>query len=175
MGSRSVVAAVLGLLLTGCGPPADEGPELDAGALTEAWGCGHGFAVGTRDQDVALLIHLSPDGETAYRDTGDLERTVDLPDPAWNAEVRIGRRLFSEWCDDVAGPPELAPVVEETWEVTGGLILIGDRTPPRSPHACDGATATARLAGLEVTPPDGEPLLVGDLRLVNDGWGCFAG
>jgi hypothetical protein len=170
MGSRSSWAAALVLVLAACGTPAPKGPTFDVADLTEAHPCGHGFAVGTPEQDVAFLLYLwSGDFEADV--AGDFDRTVELPTAHWDAEVQVGERLFGNWCNDVTAPPEVEPVVAETWRVTGGLLTLEEGTPPR----CDGGSFTATLEGLEVTPPDGEPTVVGDLELRNDGWGCFAG
>lgn len=38
-----------------------------------------------------------------------------------------------------------------------------------------GTSVTAEVEGLEVRRPDGSAVLVGDVRIVNDCWGCFAG
>lgn len=171
------VVLVIALITTGCwspfADPSDEAPPLEASALTETWGCGHGFAVSNPEQDVGLLLHLRLEDDPNMRraSRGEFDRTVRLPDPDWHTEVQRGQRLFSEWCDDVAGPPELAPVVEETWDVTGGLLTLEAGTPPQ----CGEGSFSASLEDLEVTPPDGEPIEVGDLELRNDGWGCFAG
>lgn len=170
MGSRSCRVAALALVLAACGTPTADGPTLDASDLTEAHPCGHGFAVGTSQQDVALLLYLRS-GDREADIAGDFDRSVELPTAHWDAEVQVGERLFGNWCNDVAAPPEVEPVVAETWPVTGGLLTLEEGTPPR----CDGGSFTATLEGLEVTPPDGEPIEVGDLHLANDGWGCFAG
>lgn len=187
MAVRPRVVVAIALLLASCGTPTAgpegaEGPVLDAATLTERWGCGHGFAVSTPQQDVGLLLHLSLEDDTNMRraSRGEFDRTVELPHPDWRAEVQIGRRLFSEWCHDVAGPPDEAPVVQEIWEVTGGLLQLEDGTLPRCggddpTGAWQSSVVTATLEGLEVTPPDGEPIAVGDLELRNDGWGCYAG
>lgn len=130
--------------------------------LTEMWGCGYGFHASDAGQTVGLQLWTdAPPADGA---------TVVLPDPAWDAELQVGERLFANWCTDL--PTEPDPQVDETWPVVGGTMVV---TVPPGPGLCSRSTATATITGLTVEAPDGGTVTLTDLALTNDGWGCFAG
>lgn len=163
---RCAVAAAAAVVTVGCGTAPD--PDAVASAdLTVPYGCGYGFHLGSADQDVHLAI--SPDRETAEAELPIAE--IELPDAAWTAEVRLGTDLFATWCDDVIRPEDPTPSVTARWPVTGGRVVLDGDPPP----ACGDGPYRARVEGLEVTPPDGDPIALGDLDLINEAWGCFAG
>lgn len=149
--------------------PVDEGERLRA-ALTDHRGCGYGFHLGSIEQDLRLDLWLSIGWAAGVG--GAFERQVELPHPDWRSELRRGRNLFADWCDDVAGP--VRPVIEEVWAVTGGTLTVQDGELPECGYPPDGK-ATATLERLEVTPPGREPILIGDFELLNGGWGCIPG
>lgn len=157
-----MLLAVLGLVIVSC---ASEASQADGPDLTEAHGCGHGFYVSDLEQTTGLVI--------TYRDReGAMEGRVapnsDL-DVAWDAELQRGTNLFANWCDDVIEPGEPTPEIEETWDVTGRIEVTG------LPGAGECGPASAELTDVVATGPDGEELVIGDLSVVNEAWGCFAG
>lgn len=152
------------------GPPASI-PTTDPEApfaladLTEPYGCGFGFQVGNDDQTIGLFVTTGGGyGEPPSEDSVDLA-TEDGP---WSAEIRFGRDLFANWCDDVIEPGEPEPFVGATWTVTAGTLTITQ---------ADAATSQATLeaTGLVAADADGNEYEVGDITVVNTSWGMFAG
>ncbi len=132
--------------------------------LSQAWGCGVGFAVSSEDQHVALMIHL--------RDmSDDVEVPVSLPEERWVAEVVIGKHLMTQWCDDAIESWEPQRLAVASWALTGGELAF---TPPSTAGCAAGVPVTATLTGIRVQTSTGEVEL-NDLNLVNDAYGCFAG
>ncbi len=146
----------------------DPGPSesgLAAVELTDDLGCGYGFAVVDKDETTLLGVY-------GVGDARKLGRTVSLPDPAWEAEVRVGTHLAANWCNDVIMEPQAE--TDETWEIVEGTLEFVGEIPP-----VDGASAEqpvrAELTGVVVESPDGEQVELGDLSLTNSSWGFFAG
>jgi hypothetical protein len=143
---------------TGGAEPTDP-PEL-----SDTYGCGHGFYLGAPDQSAGLfLISQSGFGEAVPAGTH------QLPTDAWVSELQFGSDLFANWCDDVLEPGEPEPVTDEVWRVSGTLEITS--LPPGG--ECGPATGvlTAAVARNEV----GDEIVLGDIDLHNDSWGCFAG
>ena len=85
-------------------------------SFSEPWGCGWGFYATTADRTAAL--ELSNEG--ALPPPGPM--TVTLPDPAWRAEVHLGRNLLTVDC---AGQDLMRnPAPTEIWRVEGGTLEI---------------------------------------------------
>lgn len=136
--------------------------------VTEHHPCGFGFTAATADQHAALLV--SPTTGTGLGGAPE-GGSITLPDPGWNAMLRVGTDLMSNWCDDVLEPDEPTPVWYAEWPVTAGSLQFA---PPDGP-GCDGAPITADLVNLVVTTTDGTDLSFPELSITNAAWGCFAG
>ena len=138
--------------------------QIGRAQLTEAWGCGTGFAISDADQTVGVVL--------TWEGSGAPPAQVQLPDPSWSAEVWVGTDLFASWCDDVLEPGEPTPRVDQRFDVTGGTLTIAD--PPPGAAACP-STVTAVARRLEVVLPDGSTTTFPELTITNDAWGCYAG
>ncbi len=159
---KEMFAITLVLALGAC---TDEtGPQ--ATDLTETYGCGYGFYVSDEAQSVGLFIQVA-DFEAAA--SGALPADSELDDPIWDARLDSGSDLFANWCDDVIEPGEPEPVVDESWDVTGSVRGL---TVPDTGQC---GTATAQITDIVATGPDGTEMHLGDLDVVNESWGCFAG
>ena len=154
---KLVLAAVV---LAGCAGAASTPPDL-----TDAYGCGHGFYLGTSDQTAGLFLLTNLDMTEGATASG----TFQVPGDEWTGELTFGRDLFSNWCDDVIEPGEPEPVVEETWPVEGVLQVVS------LPPGAQCGEARARLQQAVAIGSDGRRLDLGDIDLVNESWGCFAG
>lgn len=148
------------------GPVTDEPIEIDAAALTDSYGCGYLFAAGNADQTLRLVVGWSAG------DAPDLRSPVTFPSDRWTSTLDIGTDLFSNWCDDVMEANEPVPAVTESWEVVSGEMTI---SPTDADVNCRGATVSATLADVVVETPAGERVELGQLDLVNEFFGCFAG
>lgn len=146
------------------GGPGTATMTLDA--LTQPWGCGNGWAVSTSDQSVGLVIMPASAG-------ADLTATSELgPGGPWLVELRIGRDLFANWCDDVMEPGEPEPVVDRTFAgVSGTLTFVGEVPPDRVDCPL---TVEGDITDLVVTD-GGTTIELGSGRVTNSSWGCFAG
>jgi hypothetical protein len=133
--------------------------------LTVDHPCGHGFAKGSADQTISLVIFHT--GE--WTEIGpSLDEPVELgPTAEWSARISIGADLFANWCDDVIEEDEPTPRIDQEFTITQGT-LVGE---------VDGSFAQAKLTDVVAIPVDGsgEPVELPEIRLVNDGWGFFAG
>lgn len=135
--------------------------DVTLGALTEAHGCGYGFQAGRPDQRVGLFVGRSGGPAT--------DGVVTLPAPEWTVTLRFGEDLFANWCDDVmeAGEPE--PVVTEAWDVVEGRLEVA------VPAGGGQGPATLTATGLVAQRPDGALVPLGDITIVNEWYGTFAG
>ncbi|MEZ5165436.1 MAG: DUF6174 domain-containing protein [Acidimicrobiales bacterium] len=145
-------------------PPPENG--VDTAHLTEVYGCGWGFALGSESGDLALMIHTTE----AEPDT---TRPVTLPDSAWSAEITTGSDLFANWCNDVVDPTQPQPRVDARWTLTAGTLTFTDRID--TPRSCDGVDVHATLTGAVAESTDGQTVELEPIDLRNPGWGCFAG
>jgi hypothetical protein len=167
----SLLVAALGA----CGSDDDDGRGTDTGTrsgsglaavqLTDDLGCGYGFSVTDEDQETLLSVHRSADA-------GRVTRSVSLPDSGWDAEVRVGTNLAANWCSDLIMQPDA--MVTETWEVVEGTLEFVGEVPPVNGSAAD-QPVRAQLTGVVVESAGGERVELGDLSLVNESWGFFAG
>jgi len=157
-----VVAVVAGPACGGAGATAF--PDL--GRLSDDWGCGVGFARSDARQTMAVVIsHPGPLGpELLATPTA----TVTLPDPDWQAEVRVGRDLFANWCDDLVEPGEPTARIDRRWPLRSGTLEI------TLPTLADAGRAEGRLDGA-VVEVDGDERTLPSMRLTNAAWGRFAG
>jgi hypothetical protein len=85
------------------------------------------------------------------------------------SELQFGADLFANWCDDVLEPGEPEPVTDEVWRVSGTLDITS------LPAAGECGPAEGTLIGAVARTEDGDEIVLGDLDLQNDSWGCFAG
>jgi hypothetical protein len=141
-----------------------DGGTSEPPELTEEYGCGHGFYLGTPDQDAGLFV-ISQSGFGQEVPAG----THQLPSEAWVSELQFGADLFANWCDDVLEPGEPEPVTDEVWRVSGTLDITS------VPAAGECGPAEGTLIGAVARTEDGDEIVLGDLDLQNDSWGCFAG
>jgi hypothetical protein len=142
------------------------GAVMTLDALTESWGCGNGWAVSTADQTVGLLVMPSA-GD------GDLPASAAVaPGGPWTVELRFGRDLFANWCDDVVEPDEPEPAVDRTFTgVAGTLAFVG--AVPAERFDCP---QEVEVEATDLVVADGDTTIeLGSGRLVNTSWGCFAG
>ncbi len=142
------------------------GPAIvSASDLTVDHGCGHGFAKGSEDQTISLVVFHT--GE--WTEAGpSLDEPVELgPGSEWSARISIGADLFSNWCDDVIEEHEPTPRIDRNYTITQGT-LVGE---------VDGMFALGRLDNVVAIPDDGvgEVIELPSIQLTNDGWGFFAG
>jgi hypothetical protein len=140
--------------------------EIDPAVLQVDYPCGFGFAIGSIDQTLGLYLHASG------FDVPDVSKPIELPTESWTAELRVGRDLFANHCDDVRDPGEPEPVVDATWVVTAGTLVVDGVD---GPGGCGSTTAAGILTGAVIESPDGATVELGDVELRNDGYGCFAG
>ncbi len=137
---------------------------LQEADLTMSWGCGLGFTLSTPDQRVAL--YLWPTDHEAVPNS-----PVIFPDDAWQASVAVGKNLMVNHCDDVLEGWEPEAVFAAEWPVISGTLEF---EPPKS-ASCGGiGPVEANLTGVVVDTPEG-PVDLGDLAVVNEAYGCFAG
>ncbi len=136
---------------------------LETADLAVSWDCGLGFQLSTEDQRIALRIHPV-----------DMEQpspTANFPDPAWEADLIVGKHLQVNNCDDVIEGWEPVPQVVSVWPITGGSLSF---VAPADSGCGMTGPVTATLEDITVTTPTGEVEL-GDLKAVNEAYGCFAG
>ena len=88
----------------------------------------------------------------------------------WSGRVDVGTDLFANWCDDVVEPGEPEPNVTETWQIVDAGLSIEGTPPVQSVGSLQVA-----LTGITIASPDGERVVLGELRIGNDAWGMFAG
>jgi hypothetical protein len=155
----------------GSGEGGEEGGAelIDAASWEQDWGCGYGFRISDEAQTTTLAIE-HPDSFEPPLAAGDTF-TVELPDPAWQVEARLGTDLYANWCNDVvvAGAPE--PKVAETWTAVSGTLEVEVHQPD-----CGNSHAEVEATDLVLEDPDGERVALDEpVWIVNTGWGCFAG
>ncbi len=139
--------------------------EIDAASLSDDYGCGYLFALGSPEQDLALVV-LYAGGRPPELDS------VTFPSPRWEGELQLGSDLFSNWCDDVIEASDPVPVVMESWALTSGTMTIATADADID---CGPEPVHASLTGVIATSPSGESLELGDVEFVNSAFGCFAG
>lgn len=129
-----------------------------------SYGCGLGFTVATSDQRVALFVAPANSSSPPIP-------PVSFPNDEWYGEVQIGKDLMANHCNDVIELWKPQPVVVARWPLASGLLEF---EPLDANSACGGIPVTATLSGVGVDTPLGQ-VTVGDLDLLNDAYGCFAG
>ena len=159
---RAIVGIVLFVAVAACTPGGAETTDLPQ--LTDQYGCGHGFYLGTPDQTAGLYL-ISQRGFGESVPTG----AHQLPSETWVSELQFGADLFANWCDDVLEPGEPEPVTDEVWRVSGKLEIT------TLPAAGECGPAVGLLTGAVARNESGDEIVLGDIDLHNDSWGCFAG
>lgn len=170
----TVLALVLltGLTLTACGDDDDGGEtttsftSLENVEWREDLGCGFGFGTVDGAEHFRLTVHRTGDR------AGALPRAVQLPDPAWDAEVVAGKHLAANWCNDLVTEPEAE--VAKTWQVVEGTLTFEGDIPPLDTPSSP-LDVRAKLTGIVVEDADGERTAMADVVLHNGVWGFFAG
>jgi len=173
------LSLLLALTLTACGDDDRRGRDGGDGGETtidftslenvqwrEDLGCGLGF--GTVDSGGYFRLTVHHTGDRA----GSLPRSVELPDPEWEAEVVSGKHLAANWCNDVILEPEAE--VAKTWQLVEGTLTFDGPIPPLSSPSKP-LEARATLTGIVVEDADGERTAMADVSLHNGQWGFFAG
>lgn len=141
--------------------------DVNAAALTTNYGCGFGFAKGSATQDLQLAVFwngFAPEGP-------DFATPIDLPNPAWSAEITTGSDLFANWCDDVIEEDEPVPVISSSWSFLAGTLAVSPATPGGD---CP-TEVTGILSGAVVESTTGKQVTLEPISLTNTSWGCFAG
>jgi hypothetical protein len=145
-------------------PPDQLVALLQEADLSMSWGCGLGFTLSSPDQRVAL--HLTPnDYETVP------SSPAAFPDEAWQATIMIGKNLMVHHCDDVLEGWEPEAIFAAEWPLISGTLEFD---PPESSSCGAVGPVEAILSGIVVETPEG-PVDIGDLTVVNEAYGCFAG
>jgi len=162
--AAAVVAALLLVAAAGCtaGTGSIPSGRVELSDLRTAYGCGYGFQAGDAVGTVGIFLEHASPGEpppVAPVDLGD-------GDAAWSGEIRLGRGLFNNWCNDILAEPEAT--VDQTWELVDGVVAITEVDE-------SAGTATLRATDLVAVDPSGTRHALGDITLVNDAWGVFAG
>jgi len=146
-------------------PELPGGPVLTAADFTVDHGCGHGFATGSDDQTLGLVLIYTGD----WTEEGPiLAEPIDLAtNKDWNARISVGADLFSNWCDDVIEEHEPTPRTDREFTISQG-ILTSD---------VNGYVASGVISGLVAEPVDGigETIEIAEVQLRNDLWGFYAG
>jgi hypothetical protein len=141
--------------------PTNAGIAADA-ELSEFWPCGVGFAASNADQTVALFV---------YSNNSEPNPPITFPDPTWDARLVLGEDLLANHCDDVIEEGEPIPVIEEEWVINGGTLEFDD---PGTGLCGAPGPVTGTLTGLTAENND-STVDIGDVEVVNDSYGCFAG
>ncbi len=138
---------------------------IDASSLADDYGCGYAFALGSAEQDLALVV-VYAGGRSPELDP------ITFPSPRWEGELWIGSDLFSNWCNDDIDVSDPVPVITETWTLTAGTMTI---EPTDADVECGPEPIRATVTGAVATSPSGEALELGEVEFVNTAFGCFAG
>lgn len=124
--------------------------------LTSSGGCGYQFTAVNADDTVGLIVSDSSRSETAA--------SGELPDDRFEVTVRVGSRLFEQWCTDVLYP-FADPFTAARWPVTAGRFEF-DTT--------DDDIASFTLTDAVVDSPAG-PIPLGSITMTNSCFGCVPG
>ncbi len=132
-----------------------------------SWGCGLGFTLSSEDQRVVLYLDPTDFGSAPTP-------PITFPDAAWSGRVVVGKNLLVNHCDDVMEYWEPESIVAASWEVTEGVLDFEAPTEVGFDACGTAGPVEASLTGAVISTPDG-PLELGDLTMVNEFYGCFAG
>lgn len=160
---RTAATIALLMILSACASGPTTAERLTAVELTEAWPCGYGFALSDVDQSVAVKVYATSTDEPPGS-------PGSLPHPDWEAVVEVGSDLMANHCDDVYEEGEPIPDVGQRLTISAASFTY----PNDVAAAGCPSLVTADLTGVTATADAGEVEL-GDLRIANDAFGCFAG
>ena len=124
--------------------------------LTSAGGCGYQFTAANADGTVGLIVSDSSWSETAA--------TGELPDDRFEVTVRVGSRLFDQWCTDVLFP-FADPFTAARSPVTAGRFEF---------DISDDLDARFVLDDAVVDSPTGE-IALGRVTMTNSCYSCIPG
>lgn len=143
----------------------DELIELvESAELSESWPCGLGFTASTADQRVALYLNPNDFDNPA-------SPPIEFPSGDWTGIVVVGKNLMVNHCDDVAEFWEPERVVAAEWPISAGSLRF---EPPADLFCSAGGPIEAEFSAVAVDSTTGS-IELGDLTLVNEAYGCFAG
>jgi hypothetical protein len=142
-------------------PPTTTSPALFS-PLTEGYGGGVGFLLGSVDQTARLSVAWY--GPWPDFESGPLPMVIVLPNEKWRAVLALGTNLFDMWGYGNLGNR----VVRERWPIVAGTITI-----VQLPPSGECGEARAHLEGLEAERPDGTRIRLGDFEVRNARWGCL--
>lgn len=165
MRRSGLLLAVIALATAACGgSTAEPGNAQIASeaALTEFWPCGIGFAASNAEQTVALLVYSSDNEPTP---------PVSFPDAGWDARLVVGKDLMANHCDDVIEEGEPVPEIEEEWHISTGSL---EYTDPGTGFCGAAGPVTGTFTDLEAENSQ-TVVKLGDLTVLNENYGCFAG
>jgi hypothetical protein len=150
--------------MTACGATAEPTNSQIAAEteLSDFWPCGIGFAASNADQTVALFVYSNDQAPMP---------PVSFPDEAWDARLVLGTDLMAILCDDVIEEGDPTPVIDEEWVIIGGTLEFDD---PGTGLCGAPEPVTGTFTGLTAENND-STVDIGDLEVVNDSYGCFAG
>ena len=175
MNHRLIILAttvVLNMVLAGCSgaPDSNPGPDLpDLAGLTQRYGCGHGFWIGNDPQTVALRFQANHGEALTVGEVSSASETSP-GSGEWSGHLLTGRDLYANWCNDAIEANAPQPVILEEWRITSGTVEV-----VALPRVGDCGEGQAWARDLVATSADGRTVEIGDLLIVNESWGCFAG
>lgn len=141
--------------------------EVSANRLTVNHGCGFGFAKGSENQDLGLIVTFTG----PYTAEGpDISVPIEWPSEEWIGEVQTGSDLFSDWCNDAIEENSPVPAMLETWKIVEGTLTLEVADEP-----ADASHVFGEFTDLVVVSPAGERIELGAVPVSNELWGFFAG
>lgn len=126
-----------------------------AAQLDSDGGCGYGFTASNDDGTVGLIV------STPGRDG---PASGELPDESYSVALRVGSRLFDQWCTDIL-EPFLDPFVAAEWPITSGRFEF---------DSSDDFVARFVLTDAVVSTPAGQ-ITLDEVVMENSCYGCFPG
>lgn len=153
-------------------------PAYDPTELTEAdiasrvaeaefdqhWPCGRGWAVSTADQRVGILIYQIDDQQPSPGEG------LELPNPAWMAEVVVGKHLFISHCNDAIEEWVPEPIQIGSFPITGTITVHDD--VPNNDDLPASVSATLEASSITIGT---EEVAFPTIDLLNTGYNAFAG
>lgn len=142
----------------------DQRAAVAAADFTQHWPCGRGWAVSTADQRIGIMIHQVD----ASQPSGG--PVLELPDPAWTAELVVGKHLFVSHCNDAIEEWVPTPVIAGRYPIIATIAVLDDTPAPEDAPALVRAELTNASISI-----DGTVVELGDLELRNESYNLFAG
>lgn len=157
-----LIAAAILLAACGSEPESANAKLAQDTDLSESWGCGIGFAASNPEQTVAIFI---------YSNDHEPNPPVTFPDSNWDARLVVGKDLMANHCDDVIEPGKPEQVITEEWSITSGTLEF---EVPQGGLCGAAGPVVGELRDLQWENSD-STVDFGDLTVINDAYGCFAG